>query len=136
MPLASSVGGLLPSSASPFLSEAQNILGQIAKPQFPSSLPDYTQLFGQPLQVASNVMQAMPQIPTRLPDPAALMPTQSMQQGGGFDVGPIVNVLTELLDVTKKNTKDKEKETEEQNSSNIPMDFDDAYCFRFAHDMA
>lgn len=136
LPLTDSVGSLLPGSESPFLNGAKSILGQIAKPQFPSSLPDPMQFFGQPLQVASNVMQAMPQIPTRLPDPAELMPTQSMQQNTGFDVGPIVNVLTELLDVTRKNTQDKEKAVEDQNTCNIPMDFDDAYCFRFAHDMA
>lgn len=133
LPLTESVSSLLPGSMGSLLSGAQDILGRIAQPQLPS-LPEPAQLFGQPLQ-AANVMQAMPQMSAKLSDPAALLPTGLFQQTA-FDTGKLENIMSELLDVTKKNTRDTEKDTEEQNSANIPMEFDDAYCFRFAHDMA
>lgn len=132
LPLAGSIGKLLPDSAGSFMESAQSVIGQIANP----TMPNPGQLFAQPMQMASNFTQAMPQIPTRLPTPQPIMPTQGAQQGNGLDLGPLVKIMSELLDVTKQNTRDKEKDTEDQNTPNIPMDFEDAYCFQFAHDMA
>lgn len=132
LPLAGSIGKLLPDSAGSFMESAQSVIGQIANP----TMPNPGQLFAQPMQMASNFTQAMPQIPTRLPTPQPIMPMQGAQQGNGLDLGPLVKIMSELLDVTKQNTRDKEKDTEDQNTPNIPMDFEDAYCFQFAHDMA
>lgn len=131
-PLAASIGKLLPESAGSFMENAQSVIGKLAN----TTLPVPGQLFAQPMQMASNFTQAIPQIPTRLPTPQPIMPTQAAQQGNGLDLGPLVKIMTELLEVTRQNTRDKEKDTEDQNTSNIPIDFEDAYCFQFAHDMA
>lgn len=131
-PLAGSLGKLLPDSAGSFMQSAQSVIGKIANP----AMPNPSQLFAQPMQMASNFIQAMPQIPTRLPTPQPIMPTQVAQQGNGLDLGRLEKIMSELLDVTRQNTRDKEKDTEDQNTSNIPMDFEDAYCFQFAHDIA
>ena len=127
-----SLGKLLPDSAGSFMQSAQSVIGKIANP----AMPNPSQLFAQPMQMASNFYTGNASNTNQIANSAADNAHAVAQQGNGLDLGRLEKIMSELLDVTRQNTRDKEKDTEDRNTSNIPMDFEDAYCFQFAHDIA
>ena len=92
-----------------------------------SIVPPYVQnVVGQEIQ---------PQEPQRYPEPEAIRP-EPVSPSQGIDFSQVVALLTQLVDVTKQNIADKERETESANAPNIPMDYDDPFCLTLAHDRA
>lgn len=87
-----------------------------------------------PSEVQNVVGQEIqPQEPQRYPEPEAIRP-EPVSPSQSIDFSQVVALLTQLVDVTKQNIADKERETESANAPNIPMDYDDPFCLSLAHD--
>ena len=80
--------------------------------------------------------EAQPQVEQRYPDPEPIRPEPPAPPAKDNDFSQVVALLAQLVDVTKQNATDKERNTADAGTPNIPMDYEDAYCLALAHDRA